>query len=149
MLLLVVALLAAIAVPTFIGARERAQDRKAQTVALNAYTAEVVYWVDSGTFANASEMQESRIEDLIVFRSDSPTPGADEVRIAITPDARGVCITAISASGNYWSIGAIATDNDDTNEYFLGGQTVDPIPDCTESAIKRGKRSMPSPGSSD
>lgn len=148
-LLLVLALMAAIAVPTFFGARERAQDRKAQSVVLNAQTAEVVYLVDSGTFASASEMQASRIEELIVFRSDNPTAGADEVRVAITPDARGVCITAISASGKYWSVGVIATDSYATDAYYLGGQTADPIANCTESAIKSGKRSMPSPGYSD
>lgn len=148
-LLLVLALMAAIAIPTFVGARERAQDRKAQSVVLNAQTAEVVYLVDSGAFANASEMQASRIEELIVFKADIPAPGSDEVRIAVTPDARGVCITAISASGKYWSVGVMAKDDYATDAYYLGGQTTDPIPNCTESAIESGKRSMPSPGYSD
>src|SRR5207247_6338295 len=44
---LIIAILIAIAIPTFLGARKRAQDRASQSNLRNALTAEKVYYTDS------------------------------------------------------------------------------------------------------
>ena len=47
---LVIGLLISIALPTFLGARERAQDRGVQTDVRNAFLAERVYYTDAATY---------------------------------------------------------------------------------------------------
>src|SRR5439155_18056507 len=50
---LIIAILIAIAIPTFLGARKRAQDRAAQSNLRNALTAEKVYYTDAQAYANS------------------------------------------------------------------------------------------------
>src|SRR5256714_1700403 len=47
---LIIAILIAIAIPTFLGARTRAQDRQAQSNLRNAFAAEKVVYTDNQTF---------------------------------------------------------------------------------------------------
>ena len=47
---LIIAILLAIAIPTFLGARERANDRAAQSNVRNAHVGELVYYTDGQTF---------------------------------------------------------------------------------------------------
>src|SRR6059036_364030 len=51
---LIIAILIAIAIPTFLGARKRAQDRHAQVNLRNALTAEKTYYVDSQVYSASS-----------------------------------------------------------------------------------------------
>src|SRR5207302_4867235 len=47
---LIIAILIAIAIPTFLGARKRAQDKQAQSNIRNALTAEKTYYVDKQAY---------------------------------------------------------------------------------------------------
>jgi type IV pilus assembly protein PilA len=47
---LIIAILIAIAIPTFLGARQRAQDRAAQSNVRNAFTAEKTFYTDSQAY---------------------------------------------------------------------------------------------------
>ena len=49
---LIIAILVAIAIPTFLGARQRAQDRAAQSDLRNALTAAKVFYVDNENYGN-------------------------------------------------------------------------------------------------
>jgi type IV pilus assembly protein PilA len=49
---LIIAILIAIAIPTFLGARKRAQDKQAQSNLRNALTAEKTYYVDNQSYAD-------------------------------------------------------------------------------------------------
>ena len=49
---LIIAILIAIAIPTFLGARKRAQDKQAQANLRNALTAEKTYYVDKQDYAS-------------------------------------------------------------------------------------------------
>ena len=51
---LVIAILLAIAIPTFLGARERSQDRATQSNLRNALTAAKVVFVDDGDYRGAT-----------------------------------------------------------------------------------------------
>jgi type IV pilus assembly protein PilA len=48
---LIIAILIAIAIPTFLGARQRAQDRAAQSNVRNAFTAEKTFYTDSQAYS--------------------------------------------------------------------------------------------------
>ena len=60
---LIIAILIAIAIPTFLGARQRAQDRAAQSNVRNAFTAEKTFYTDSqqytGTAASMAAIEPS------------------------------------------------------------------------------------------
>src|SRR5207244_10587141 len=47
---LIIAILIAIAIPTFLGARQRAQDRAAQSNVRNAFTAEKTFFTDGQSY---------------------------------------------------------------------------------------------------
>src|SRR5438093_5785176 len=49
---LIIAILIAIAIPTFLGARKRAQDKQAQSNLRNALTAEKTIYVDNQAYSN-------------------------------------------------------------------------------------------------
>src|ERR1051325_8188366 len=55
---LIIAILLAIAIPTFLGARQRAQDRAAQSNLRNALTAEKTWYTDAQSYSQTqSELQ--------------------------------------------------------------------------------------------
>src|SRR5881397_1982111 len=51
---LIIAILIAIAIPTFLGARKRAQDKQAQSNIRNALTAEKTFYVDTQIFTETA-----------------------------------------------------------------------------------------------
>src|SRR3954449_13058387 len=70
---LIIAILIAIAIPTFLGARARAQDRAAQSDLRNALTAAKTMYTDTNSYATA----------------DSPTTGLVTVEPSLTYAATG------------------------------------------------------------
>ena len=82
---LIIAILIAIAIPTFLGARERAQDRQAQSNLRNAFAAEkVVYTDDQAYTTNAATL--SGIEPSLTY-------AANAVPVASTPKTIYVDVT--------------------------------------------------------
>ncbi len=51
---LIIAILLAIAIPTFLGAQNKAKDRSAQSSARNALTTAKTLYADAGTYTDAS-----------------------------------------------------------------------------------------------
>src|SRR3989442_1790077 len=70
---LIIAILIAIAIPTFLGARKRAQDRAAQSNLRNALTAEKVYYTDFQKYALGSVMAGTDIEKSLTFIDMAPS----------------------------------------------------------------------------
>ena len=80
---LVIAILLAIAVPTFIGARERSQDRATQSNLRNALTAAKVLFVDEGSYSNADWDDLDEVEPSLVFtQSNSASDSHDEISVS-------------------------------------------------------------------
>jgi type IV pilus assembly protein PilA len=117
---LIIAILIAIAIPTFLGARKRAQDRAAQSNLRNALTAEKTFYTDSQEYTtDATSLQE--IEPSLNFVTSSPTDSRD-VLVATAANAEGtanaaVCLTAESASGASFAVQDIAVGAD-AGTYF-------------------------------
>ena len=103
---LIIAILLAIAIPTFLGARERAQDRAAQSDIRNALAAEKVYYTDEEVYTEDDTTLRA-IEPALNFTTDS-TDAVDNVYLEVS--AAGsvadavVCIGRESASGNAFSL---------------------------------------------
>lgn len=97
---LIIAILVAIAIPTFLGARESAQDRAAQSDLRNALTAEKVYYVDNENYtAVAADL--SAIEPSIDWAAITVTVNA--------ADDQDVCLELTSASGTVFVLKDIAS----------------------------------------
>lgn len=98
---LIIAILLAIAIPTFLGARERAQDRAAQSDIRNALAAEKVFYTDEEVYTeNATELD--AIEPSLSWTTST---GSADVSVYIDVNAAGaVCIGKEAASGNSFSL---------------------------------------------
>ncbi len=102
---LIIAILVAIAIPSFLGFRSRAQDRAVQAEVRNVLLAEKGYWVDNTSFTTVQA-------DLKAFESsivlDVSTTSAVEEGVVVTMPVSSnnnvVCLTRTSDSGNIFAI---------------------------------------------
>jgi type IV pilus assembly protein PilA len=98
---LIIAILLAIAIPTFLGARSRAQDRAAQSNLRNALTTEKTYYTDAQVYSKTiSDM--TAIEPNLVFHATDPKLGI--VLQQPAADTSVVCMTRTSASNKIFAI---------------------------------------------
>jgi type IV pilus assembly protein PilA len=102
---LIIAILVAIAIPTFLGARESAQDRAAQSDLRNALTAEKVFYVDN-EFYTADTAAGGALETI----EPSITWADLTVTVAGTAGVeQEVCLTIASASGTVFALRDVAS----------------------------------------
>jgi type IV pilus assembly protein PilA len=95
---LIIAILLAIAIPTFLGARSKAQDRAAQSNLRNALTAEKTYYVDNQAYTDNTSSNLTNIEPSLTYAgSATPTTGVVAVTVSLTGDT--VTLATKSASG--------------------------------------------------
>src|SRR5688572_9128034 len=99
---LIIAILLAIAIPTFLGARERAQNRAAQSDIRNALAAEKVYYTDAEVYTTGVTALQS-IEPSLTF-TNGQAAGEDYVDVAVSTDAKAVCIERKSAAGTTFAL---------------------------------------------
>jgi type IV pilus assembly protein PilA len=105
---LIIAILIAIAIPTFLGARRRAQDKQAQSNLRNALTAEKTYFVDSQAYTSvAADL--SAIESSLDFATDNGWVRGVVVE-AIGATNSGVVLRSESRSGSFFCILDLAQD---------------------------------------
>lgn len=99
---LIIAILIAIAVPTFLGARERAQDKGAQSDLRNALTAAKVIYTDNSDYTNATVTALAGVEPSLSFVDGATNGTADNIGVTTTTDT--VLLTGLSASGTTFCI---------------------------------------------
>jgi type IV pilus assembly protein PilA len=125
---LIIAILIAIAIPTFLGARGRAQDRAAQSDLRNALTAEKTVYTDAQTYdgsgANMKVIEPSLSWVAIVGPPAVPAKLSLSVGDAsVVGDKGTVCISEASKSGTVYSIADVASG---TNAGTFFGKAVCP-----------------------
>src|ERR1700740_1033267 len=76
---LIIGILIAIALPTFLGARTRAQNRAAQSDLRNALVAAETLYTDSSSYAGVTTTAISGVETSLVFVSGAPANGSTNV----------------------------------------------------------------------
>ena len=112
---LIIAILLAIAIPTFLGARNGANARAAQSDLRNALTAEDTNWTNNQAFA----ADLSSLESSLTWVSVAPTAGNNVV--AVPGDSnQAVILGAFSKDGNCYYV---LQSNDPTNS-FTGYQQI-------------------------
>ena len=101
---LIIAILLAIAIPTFLGARERANDRAAQSNLRNALAAEKVYFTDEQIYSSSTTELEG-IEPNLEWTAYGSATDSDAMYVGTTTDGRTLCLQALSRSDDQvWSI---------------------------------------------
>lgn len=98
---LIIAILVAIAIPTFLGARTSAQDRAAQSDLRNALTAEKVFYVDNEVYTDNAGGELALIEPSIDWGAVTVTLNA--------ADNQDVCLELASASGTVFALQDVAS----------------------------------------
>jgi type IV pilus assembly protein PilA len=125
---LIIAILIAIAIPTFLGARKRAQDRQAQANIRNALLAEKTVYTDQQAYT-ATAATLAGIESSLTFNSAPTTADASARTVGVTLPVSSntdiVCIGSKSKSGAVFLISDVATaaTATDAGTYYNTGAT--------------------------
>ncbi|MHB9148732.1 MAG: prepilin-type N-terminal cleavage/methylation domain-containing protein [Thermoleophilia bacterium] len=110
--IIIIAILAAIAIPTFLGQRSKAQDASAKSLVRNAMTAMETLYVDGRdlTVAQAATAPLDAIEPAITWSIGAATVYVDEVTVGYTVTAEDTyTINAISRSGKEFGVSVVKT----------------------------------------
>ena len=94
---LIIAILIAIAIPQFLGARSRAQDAGAKSDLRNALTAEKTSYTDTQVYT-ATTATLAGIEPSIKWNT------APSVNVTVSPDTLSVCLQETSKSGQVFGL---------------------------------------------
>ena len=87
---LIIGILVAIALPTFLGARERAQNRAAQSSLRNALVAAKVAYTDDSDYSGADTAAElTAIEPSLTYLAAGDSTGPDVVSVAVSESVVG------------------------------------------------------------
>jgi len=126
---LIIAILIAIAIPTFLGARTRAQDRAAQSDLRNGLVAAEVHYVDTEDYETADAAALLAIEPQLVFVDGSTvsTTAPFQVGVVTTAGVNAVQLVRASASGTYFCIQKAATTG---TGYGSGADAATALGDC-------------------
>jgi prepilin-type N-terminal cleavage/methylation domain-containing protein len=100
---LVIAILLAIAIPTFLGARTRSQDTVAKAALRTALTAASTSFVDTVSFVTADATGLAAEEPSLSYVS-AVTPSIGPKSISISASANSWAAAALSGSGTCWMI---------------------------------------------
>jgi type IV pilus assembly protein PilA len=136
---LIIGILLAIAIPTFLGARDRANDRSAQSNLRNALTAEKILYTDSQTYASstANPTALAAVEPVITWSTAVSSHTSRDV-VATTPESTTVILWDESASGTCWYIGDVASTTANTGTYYMKDSTCSAPSDPTGQVIPAG-----------
>ena len=101
---LIIGILIAIAIPTFLGARARAQDRAAQSSLRNAVTNAKAIFTDKEDYADATKAALTTAEPSLTFElNNAASTGQNDVSVLPgTSPSKVFFESALSASGTCW-----------------------------------------------
>ena len=118
---LIIAVLVAIAIPSFLGFRARAQDRAAQSDLRNVLLSEKAEWTDNGAFTETEATLKAFEPSVEINTTSSATDGVF-VDMSVSGNDDYVCLTQASDSGNFF---AIAEDASASGGTFYGASGAD------------------------
>jgi type IV pilus assembly protein PilA len=101
---LIIGILIAIALPTFLGARQRAQDKAAQSNLRNGLTAAKTFYVDNETYVGFDPTTAESLEPSLTWLDADADPAVGSVEIEPDPSVTTVQLVAQSGSGTRFCI---------------------------------------------
>ncbi len=100
---LIIGILIAIALPTFLGARGRAQDKAAQSSLRNGLAAAKTCFTDNATYTGCDDTKLQPMETSLQFVTTAST-GPTVVSVSNSPASLVFYAASLSASGTCWAI---------------------------------------------
>ena len=95
---LIIGILIAIALPTFLGARQRAQNKAAQSSLRNALAAAKVIFTDSDDYSTVSQTSLQAAESSLSYVDGGPSTGPTSISWALDGGSRsGLSVAALAA----------------------------------------------------
>ena len=116
---LIIAILVAIAIPTFLGQRKNAQDSAAKSNVRNALATEKAYFSVNQVFTATTA-------DLAAIEPNLFGTGADPVAVVVGTGGVSVCLTQKSAGGDYCSV----WDGTTSGTVYRVAATAPAVADC-------------------
>lgn len=123
---LILGILITIALPTFMGARQRADQRAAQSSVRNALVAAKTSYTDTDSYANVSQATLNSIEPSLSYTtgtSTGPTVIAFDIANNGAPTAQEVGMAALANSGTCYLIRDVANLGGTHTQGTMFGQT--------------------------
>ncbi len=120
---LIIGILAAIAIPTFLGARTSAQNKAAESDLRNLLTSESVAYTNTQAYADATNLA-----TLDPSYTNQLNNGV--ITVTLGTPATYVCMSEKSASGTYFGVASVAS-TPGTGTYYYSGSSA---PSCTQDA---------------
>ena len=125
---LIIGILLAIAIPTFLGARDRANDRSAQSNLRNALTAEKTLYTDQSTYTDTSGATQISallgIEPSLTWQTAAPTAPRQVEATVYNPGgapATSVVLVAHSDAGACFYIADVSAPSANPGTYYARG----------------------------
>ena len=102
--ILIIGILAAIAIPSFLNQREKGQDACAKSMARTMQTAMETYYIDQNTYATATKAGLTGIENQV---ADAACGANSLIYVGQSTGAAGACATA-APQANAYCVGALS-----------------------------------------
>ncbi len=140
---LIIGILLAIAIPTFLGARDRANNRSAQSNLRNALTAEKVLYTDSqvytATGAAAGISSLTAVEPSLTWNAAvSSTSARQVVATTFGSPATTVVLYDKSATGACWYIGDVSAPATNPGTFYMKDTACAAATDPTSATVTAG-----------
>jgi type IV pilus assembly protein PilA len=101
---LIIGILIAIALPTFLGARQRSQNRAAQADLRSALVAAKIMYSDANSYATATATGLAGVEPALAYVTTASSVASTKVSVMTTPTATKWAAARMSASGTCYGI---------------------------------------------
>ncbi|NOY57176.1 MAG: prepilin-type N-terminal cleavage/methylation domain-containing protein [Actinobacteria bacterium] len=133
---LIIAILMAIAIPTFLGARQKAQDRAAQSNLRNGLTAAKVFYVDGETYLSTNIAGTITAYEALEPSLDFDTlanVSTSKIGIPVATASTVVLVTE-SASGTFFCIADDTSGGGTTYNSATTAAAIDTVAECNQSS---------------
>jgi len=103
---LIIGILIAIALPTYVGARTRAQNRAAQSELRSAYVAATTFYAANETYTGFNVAEAQLAESAVTWVAGGAAPALDQVTIEFAL-GDSLLLIDLAESGTYWCIAQV------------------------------------------
>jgi len=104
--IVIIGLLIGIALPTFLGARTRAQNRAAQSEVRSAYVAAATFFAANQTYTGFDTTAAAQAEPSVTWVAGGAPPALGEVSIEVAA-GNSILLIDLAKSGTYWCIAQV------------------------------------------
>jgi len=130
MVVLIIGILIAVALPTFLGSRERSADRAAQSDLRSGFVAALTYYTDGGTFSGFDVPTAQAMETGIAWiGGGAPAVGEISIHVASGPQ---LLLVGRSVTGTYFCLAQMAGSPNQDLGQAQAFADVDTVAECNQ-----------------